>query len=94
MPFDMCSVELKKPMSPVVGLLSLAAVSVISFAILYFGIPGSGFRGLQTGIFFPFEAEFADAIRSQWLLTLLAGLVLVAAFGIALNLLVARKQGA
>ena len=61
MPFDMCSVELKKPMSPVVGLLSLAAVSVISFAILYFGIPGSGFRGLQTGIFFPFEAEFADA---------------------------------
>ena len=57
----MCSVELKKPMSPVVGLLSLAAVSVISFAILYFGIPGSGFRGLQTGIFFPFEVEFADA---------------------------------
>ena len=61
MPFDMCSVELKKPMSPVVGLLSLAAVSVISFAILYFGIPGTGFRGVQTGIFFPFEAEFADA---------------------------------
>jgi hypothetical protein len=57
----MCSVELKKPMSPVVGLLALAAVSVISFAILYFGIPGSDFRGMQTGIFFPFEAEFADA---------------------------------
>ncbi len=57
----MCSVELKKPMSPVVGLLALAAVSVISFAILYFGIPGSGFQGMQTGIFFPFEAEFADA---------------------------------
>jgi len=57
----MCSVELKKPMNPAVGLLSLAAVSVISFAILYFGIPGTGFRGLQTGIFFPFEAEFADA---------------------------------
>jgi hypothetical protein len=57
----MCSVELKKPMNPVVGLLSLAAVSVISFAILYFGVPGTGFRGLQTGIFFPFEAEFDDA---------------------------------
>ena len=53
--------QLKKPMSPVVGLLSLAAVSVISFAILYFGIPGTGFRGVQTGIFFPFEVEFADA---------------------------------
>ncbi len=57
----MCSVELKKPMSPVVGLLALAAVSVISFAILYFGIPSTGFRGVQTGIFFPFEVEFADA---------------------------------
>ncbi len=57
----MCSVELKKPMSPVVGLLALAAVSVISFAILYFGIPGTGFRGMQTGIFFPFEVEFSDA---------------------------------
>jgi len=57
----MCSVELKKPMSPVAGILSLAAVSVVSFAILYFGIPGTGFRGLQTGIFFPFEVEFADA---------------------------------
>jgi hypothetical protein len=57
----MCSVELKKPMSPVAGLLALVAVSVVSFAILYFGIPGTGFRGLQTGIFFPFEVEFADA---------------------------------
>ncbi len=57
----MCSVELKKPMSPVVGLLAFIAVSVISFAILYFGIPGTGFRGIQTGIFFPFEVEFSDA---------------------------------
>lgn len=57
----MCSVELKKPMSPLAGILSLAAVSVVSFAVLYFGIPGTGFRGLQTGIFFPFEVEFADA---------------------------------
>jgi hypothetical protein len=57
----MCSVELKKPMSPVVGLLALAAVTIVSGAILYLGIPGTGFRGLQTGVFFPFEAEFADA---------------------------------
>lgn len=40
------------------------------------------------------EAEFADAIRTQWLLTLLAGLALVAGFGAALNLLLSRKQGA
>lgn len=41
------------------------------------------------------EAEFADAIRRQWLLTLLAGVLLIAGFGFALNpLLVERKQGA
>jgi hypothetical protein len=40
------------------------------------------------------EAEFADAIRRQWLLTLFAGLGLILAFGIAMNLLLTRKQGA
>jgi hypothetical protein len=39
------------------------------------------------------EAEFAGAIRQQWLLTMLAGVGLLVGFGIALNLL-ARKQGA
>ncbi len=57
----MCSVEIKKPMSPAIGLLALAAVSLVSAAVLYFGVPGTGFRGMQTGIFFPFEVEFADA---------------------------------
>ncbi|HJS31355.1 MAG TPA: ethylbenzene dehydrogenase-related protein, partial [Alphaproteobacteria bacterium] len=37
------------------------------------------------------EMEFADAIRRQWLLTLLAGVLLIAAFGVALNGLLARK---
>jgi hypothetical protein len=32
------------------------------------------------------EAEFADAIRWQWLLTILAGVLLIAGFGFALNL--------
>jgi hypothetical protein len=32
------------------------------------------------------EVEFADAIRRQWLLTLFAGVGLIFAFGIALNL--------
>jgi len=39
------------------------------------------------------EAEFADAIRRQWLLTMAAGILLIAGFGVALNLLLARKQG-
>jgi hypothetical protein len=39
------------------------------------------------------EAEFAEAIRRQWLLTLLAGVALIAGFGIALNMLLTRKQG-
>jgi hypothetical protein len=39
------------------------------------------------------EAEFADAIRTQWLLTMLAGVLLIAGFGVALNLLSQRQQG-
>lgn len=39
------------------------------------------------------EMEFADAIRTQWLLTLLAGVALIAGFGVAINLLLARKKG-
>jgi hypothetical protein len=39
------------------------------------------------------EAEFADAIHRQWLLTLLAGVLLIAGFGVALNLLLKRRQG-
>lgn len=57
----MCSVELKKPMHPAVVLLALAAVTGVTGAVLYWGVPGTSFHGLQTGIFFPFEVEFADA---------------------------------
>lgn len=39
------------------------------------------------------EAEFADGIRRQWLLTLLAGVGLIAAFGFALNQLLKRHTG-
>ena len=39
------------------------------------------------------EAEFADAIYRQWLWTVAAGIALIAAFGIALNQLLSRKQG-
>jgi hypothetical protein len=39
------------------------------------------------------EREFADAIRWQWQLTVTAGVLLIAAFAVALNLLLTRKQG-
>lgn len=39
------------------------------------------------------EAEFADAIRRQWLLTMVAGVFLITGFGVGLNLLLTRKQG-
>jgi hypothetical protein len=39
------------------------------------------------------EAEFADPIRRQWLLTMLAGVFLIAGFGIALNLPIQRREG-
>lgn len=37
------------------------------------------------------EMEFADEIQRNWLLTLIGGVLLIAGFGIALNLLLARK---
>ena len=57
----MCSVELKKPMHPALVLLALAAVTGVSGSLLYWGVPSTEFHGLQTGIFFPLEVEFADA---------------------------------
>lgn len=38
------------------------------------------------------EAEFAAEIKRQWLLTLIGGVVLIAAFGLGLNLLLGRKK--
>jgi len=38
------------------------------------------------------EMEFADAIKRQWLYTLLAGVLLIIGFGVALNLLLGRKE--
>jgi hypothetical protein len=38
------------------------------------------------------EMEFYDEIRRQWLYTLLAGVLLIVGFGVAVNLLLARKE--
>lgn len=38
------------------------------------------------------EMEFYDEIRRQWLFTLLAGVLLIAGFGVAINLTLARKE--
>ena len=40
------------------------------------------------------EAEFRTEIKRQWLLTMLAGVLLILGFGTALNLLLKSKQGA
>lgn len=38
------------------------------------------------------EMEFEDEIQRQWLLTLLAGLILITAFGFTINVLTSRKE--
>ena len=38
------------------------------------------------------QAEFANEIKRQWLLTLYAGLLLIAAFGVGLNLILVRER--
>lgn len=38
------------------------------------------------------EMEFYDEIRRQWLFTLLAGVLLIAGFGVAVNLTLAKKE--
>jgi hypothetical protein len=40
------------------------------------------------------EMEFNDAIRRQWLLTMLIGVLLIAAFAVALNATLNRGKGA
>lgn len=47
-------------MSPLAVSGALATVTLVSGAILYFGVPGTPFHGLQTGIFFPMDVDFAD----------------------------------
>jgi hypothetical protein len=57
----MCSVELKKPMHPMAVMGSLVAVTAVSAALLYFGVPGTAFHGMKSGVFFPMDVEFDDA---------------------------------
>jgi hypothetical protein len=57
----MCSVELKKPMHPLAVMGSLIAVTAVSVALLYFGVPGTTFQGMKSGVFFPMDVEFEDA---------------------------------
>ena len=58
----MCSVELKKPMHPMAVMASLIAVTLVSAAVIYFGVPGTPFpNGMRSGVFFPFVRGFDDA---------------------------------
>ena len=58
------------------------------------GVPVKYRHTEQQLAYYGIEAEFADAIRRQWLFTMLAGVLLIAGFGVSLNLLLSRKQGA
>ncbi|MFA5901851.1 MAG: ethylbenzene dehydrogenase-related protein, partial [Hyphomicrobium sp.] len=58
------------------------------------GVPVKYRHTEQQLAYYGIEAEFADAIRRQWLFTMLAGVLLIAGFGVSLNLLLKRKQGA
>jgi hypothetical protein len=44
-------------------------------------------------VHYAIEKEFAAEIRRQWLWTILAGVILIAGFGISLNLLLKRRHG-
>ncbi len=64
----MCSVETKKPSN--LPALILSVLTVIFFylslpaagvAVVYFGVPGTSFNGVRSGVFFPLVYEFDDA---------------------------------
>jgi hypothetical protein len=57
----MCSVELKKPMHPMVVMASLLGVTLVSAALLCFGVPGTAFHGMKSGVYFPMDVAFDDA---------------------------------
>lgn len=58
------------------------------------GIPVAARHSPEQLAVYGVEVEFRDAIRRQWLLTLLAGVALIAAFGIALNATISSRKGA
>lgn len=57
----MSAVKLKQSLHPAIVMGGLLFVTGLTGAVLYTGIPGTEFHGMQTGIFFPMQAAFADA---------------------------------
>lgn len=57
----MASVKLQKELPKSVKLLITSAVTVVIFLALYFGIPGTGFNGVQSGVYFDMESGVEDA---------------------------------
>jgi len=58
------------------------------------GIPVAARHSPEQLANYGIEVEFRQQIRRQWMLTLLAGVVLIAAFGVALNATIANQKGA
>lgn len=57
------------------------------------GLPVQTRHSVEQLTHYGIEAEFAQAIRRQWLWTLLSGLALILGAGFALNMALARRQG-
>ncbi|MFN4130045.1 MAG: ethylbenzene dehydrogenase-related protein [Paracoccaceae bacterium] len=58
------------------------------------GIPVEARHSPEQLAVYGIEVEFRDAIRRQWLMTLAAGVVLISAFGFALNSTISSRKGA
>lgn len=58
------------------------------------GIPVEARHSPEQLAVYGIEVEFREPIRRQWLLTLVAGVALIFAFGVALNAAIASRKGA
>ena len=57
----MARVKLQKETSPVFIWVVFFLISTVTMGVLFVGIPGSGFNGLRSGVYFDMEAGFDDA---------------------------------
>ena len=58
---SMVSVKLQKETPTWMKLSITSGITVLIFLALYFGIPGTGFNGVQSGVYFDMESGVEDA---------------------------------
>lgn len=59
----MCAVKLKEKSNPFVNIALLLGTTLLTAAILYYGIPNTDFRGVRAGVFFPHTVELPEDVR-------------------------------